>query len=202
MERFGAVDRLMQQATEPVAHSAKEVLEAQITATEPALPPKTNPEPQNEAHSMAHRGRQFFGALRPLLPAVTRAVSLVNHPAAQTASRILPLLSSLGGYGASASSSASATAQAQKLKEILQTADERHTTLAAAVELQATTLGKHEDQLRRVRETLAKITSEENTLETTLRQLRDRVRLLMAAVVILLLLVLAEMVLLFTFEHR
>ena len=146
---------------------------------------------------MGDRGRQLLSALRPFLPVVGGALRMVDHGAVQAVARLLPLLG-----GAAASPAADAGAEKTPLAELLTGFDERQSGMAEELKNAKQRIETHEEQLRRVRETVERTVVEQGSLAHLIHQLTDRSRLLTAAVIILLMLVVAQMVLLAIFLHR
>ncbi len=222
MAKYDAVDRLMDLATDkpaPVKNEqartveesgepdAIEVLAERVAATEPTLPeaarktatlvvPRATP---------AERGRQLLGALRPFLPVVGGALRMIDHGAVQAVARLLPLLGSapLPGLTAGPAPSPATSAEGQQaLSDLLAAFDKRDTATAEELKAQEARLSAVEEQMRRAREAVERMSSEQGAQSNRLREVTDRARLLTAAVIILLMLAVAEMVLLLIFMHR
>ena len=208
MAKYDSVDRLMEQASEPVhspqaeleaktdsepepVRSAEAVLEAKVSAGEPPAPAAAIPQVPASGFSAADRGRLLLGALRPFLPAMGGALRLVDHGAAQAAARLLPLLGSIGGapdLKAAGSASQSAAAETVGSKEM----EAEQARLSQEIATHAAALAQHEEHLRKLRDGLSRIASEGNSFENSITKVRSRTQLLTVAVVVLALLVVAE----------
>ena len=207
MAKYDAVDRLMAQANEPAreaggAPDAEAVLEEKVSAAEPQAPRvAATPAAPPPRVAAGERARNLLGALRPMLPAVGGALRMVDHGAVQAVARLLPLL---GGVGTGLGSSATAPAAepAGQLAELLHTLERQQAAMAAGLSTQSAAIATSDDQIRKLRDALARVSSEQNVLVNSMDRIQDRSRLLAAAVVILLLLVLAEMAMLFVFLHH
>ena len=209
MAKFEQIDRLIDQAVEgsPAAqkvhaagaaeelsseHAEEALLQADGIEVSPASEPGAK-----AAHvllaskpTQAERTRQILGALRPFLPVVGGALRLIDHGAAQAASRLLPLLAgaNLGMPGARPAESVAAM-------EALAALDKERTTMRADLDLCKEQLRSHEERLIKLREALTRTLADNDTMQRSLRQLTDRNRLLTAGLVILLMLVIAAIVL-------
>ena len=179
---------------------AEEVLEEQVARKEPGRERSvaaSAPLPLHSPTPAVDRGRQLLSALRPFLPVVGGALRMVDHGGAQALARVLPLLGGMAGAGATAAGAAGAevAGKANPLSEGLAALEKRQG--AGAEELKALTQRAValEDQQRRMREILERTAAEQNAQSHQLREIKDRMRLLTAGVIILLMLVGAEMVL-------
>ncbi len=226
MAKFDAVDRLMSlamgaktPAKGPVVPStvAEDVLETQVSASERGVPASTTfgVEPGTDALaqpqvSASDRGRQLIGALRPFLPAVGGALRLVDHGAAQTIARLLPILGSLGSSTPNAAGSppvgTGSTAQGggepRSLEALLIGLNQRQTAVGEEVKALGENASQQGEQLRRIRESQERLSAEQGSLSHLVHQLRDRSRLLTVGLVILLVLVIAQATLMVLFLHR
>jgi hypothetical protein len=208
MAKFEQIDRLIDQAVEgsPAAHKAQTTGAAEKLSGEPAAvalqadsvegtsAPESAEKPTTgllaPKPTQAERTRQILGALRPFLPVVGGALRLIDHGAAQAASRLLPLLagSSFGAPGAKPAESAAAL-------EALAALDKERMTMRADLEHCKEQLRSHEERLMKLREALTRTLADHDTMQRSLRQVTDRNRLLTAGVVILLMVVIAAIVL-------
>lgn len=212
MAKYDAVDRLMEQASEPARTresdaTAEAVLESQVSASEPLPPPVPASVSESSqgalpmsALSKRERGRNILGSLRPLLPAVSGALRLVDHGAVQAIARLLPMLGGFGGPTIDASSLP--IEPGTQFAELLSTLEKRQSELATQLEAQREGVAAYDEQLRRIRDSMARVSAEQNAQQNQLASLTDRFRLIAAVVIVLILLVIAEMVLLFVFLHK
>ncbi len=205
MAKYDAVDVLMQQATQPARSEAEAALEARVSASESVAtgaaltpPPPAVREPA-AGPSATDRGRRILGAMKPFLPVVSGALRMVDHGAVQAVARFLPLLTGVGG---SPTANPQQAELSQKLAELLQTMEKQQSALAGKTESATATLSQHEEQIRRLRDSLAKLSSEQNSIETRIEAFRVQARMLVAAVVLALLLSVAEAVALIFFIRR
>ncbi len=207
--------------------SAEEVLASKVMASEPGMPaassvpaqPGARPEPVQAASSTVaaqaqtppgERGRAFLDAMRPLLPAMGGALRRVPHPAGKVAADLLPWLGNLGSLGALGSMVADRMgnrAEAAASREVPAAArvpapEARMEQLTGELKESRKRLDAQDEQLRRMRESLERTVAEQGTLTHQAHGLADRVRLLMACVLILLMLVAAQIVLLVVYLHR
>jgi hypothetical protein len=211
MAKFEQIDRLIDQAVEdsPTAQqtrsagtvtvkeqsrepAAAALLQADRIEVSPAAEPaeKSTNGLLASKPTQAERTRQILGALRPFLPVVGGALRLIDHGAAQAASRLLPLLAggSLGAPGAKTAESAAAL-------EALAALDKERATMQADLALCQEQLRSHEERLMKLREALTRTLADHDAMQRSLRQLTDRNRLLTAGMVILLMVVVAAIVL-------
>ena len=203
--------------------SAEEVLAGKVMASEPGVPVASNvaagqsmpaepvPPRASPAQTTAgERGKAFLEAMRPLLPAVGGALRRVPHPAGKVAADLLPWLGNLGSLGALGSMVADrigTRAPADGAHEVpvatqASVSNSRLEQLAAELKESKKRLEAQDEQLRRMREALERTVAEQGTLTHQAHGLADRVRLLMACVLILLMLVAAQIVLLVVHLHR
>ncbi len=227
MAKFDAVDRLMSLATgaktpakEPVVPgaAAKDVLEAQVSTSERGLPASTafgvEPETATPAHpqvSASDRGRQLIGAVRPFLPAVGGVLRLVDHGAAQTIARLLPILGSFGsstpaavvdnpvaGMGGKTQSGG----ESRSLEALLIGLNQRQIAVNEEIKALGENVLQQGEQLRRIRESQERLSAEQGSLSHLVHQMQGRSQLLTAGVVILLILVITLGILMvLSFHH-
>ncbi len=202
MAKFDAVDRLMQLATEKAASSRRGGAK---NSAEPGTPPETGSDlgtaPASAPLPLAspgERGRQLLGALRPLLPAVSGALRMVDHGAVQTVARLLPLLGSVRTSPAPASAPQPAPAPSFPRAAF----EKEQAALGSALGALRTRVEAQEDQIRRTREALERTVAEQGALTRTANGLRTSVRVLTAALVLIFLLVITEGALLAIGWHR
>jgi 3-dehydroquinate dehydratase/shikimate dehydrogenase len=204
MAKFEQIDRMIDQAVEgsstaqkagsaDTANDAKAEQEAEAeyaltTAAAESSPPATAllvPKP-----TQAERTRQILGALRPFLPVVGGALRLIDHGAAQAASRLLPLLAGAGRGLSPTKQSENAAAL-----EALEALGKERAALRADLDAYKEQLRSHEERLMKLRDALTRTLADQDTMQLSMRRLADRNRLLTAGLVILLMLVIAEIVL-------
>jgi hypothetical protein len=140
--------------------------------------------------TQAERTRQILGALRPFLPVVGGALRLIDHGAAQAASRLLPLLAGAGRGLSPTKQSENAAAL-----EALEALGKERAALRADLDAYKEQLRSHEERLMKLRDALTRTLADQDTMQLSMRRLADRNRLLTAGLVILLMLVIAEIVL-------
>ncbi len=216
MAKFDAVDRLMSLATgakTPAKEQAvptvvaEDVLEARVSASERGVPASTTfrvepgtATPAQPQVSASDRGRQLIGALRPFLPAVGGALRLVDHGAAQTIARLLPILGSLGSstHTATTSSPTMGTGGAtqgggepRSLEAVLVALNQRQIVISEEIKALGENASQHGEQLKRIRESQERLSAEQGSLSHLVHQLQGRSQLLTTSVVILLMLVIA-----------
>ena len=181
--------------------AAKHIVEPEPGAGAiPAGPGAVALQPATSAsHSAADRGRQFLQAIRPLLPAVASAMRLIDHGAAQTAARLLPLLGGNFGSAGSLPERAAAIREQEESHRAQQTLLE---SLRKDVDAANRRLASTEDLLGRTRTQLERLAAEVAGKEGETRALTDWVRLLSAGVIILLMLIVAQMILLVVMLHK
>lgn len=226
MAKFDAVDRLMSLATGAKTPAkgrtvpsvvAEDRLEAQVSTSERGVPVSTTPgiepgttTPVQPQVSAGDRGRQLIGAIRPFLPAVGGALRLVDHGAAQTIARLLPILGSFGSStpntaGSPPVGTGSATqggGEPQSLEALLLGLNQRQVTVTEEMKALGESSSQQGEQLRRIRESQERLSAEQGSLSHLVYQLRDRSRLLTAGIVILLMLVIGQATLMVLFFHR
>ena len=207
MAKFEQIDRLIDQAVEdsPTVRKADGAAEtsrgepieaAVLRADSVEVIPASEPGAKSTngllaaKPTQAERTRQILGALRPFLPVVGGALRLIDHGAAQAASRLLPLLA-----GGSLSAPGAKTAESAAALEALAALDKERATMQADLALCKEQLRSHEERLMKLREALTRTLADHDTMQRSLRQLTDRNRLLTAGMVILLMVVVAAIVL-------
>jgi len=226
MAKFDAVDRLMSLAMDAKtpakgqavgSANAEKVLEAQVSASERGIPPTTFGVQGGTATlaqppvSTSDRGRQLLGALRPFLPAVGGALRLVDHGAAQTIARLLPLLGSFGSSTPTAAAGSPVTETSSvaqgggkpgSLEALLLGLSHGQATVGEELKALQGRFSPQEEQLRRIRESQERLSAEQGSLLHLVHQLQDRSRLLTTGVVILLMLTIALGILMVLSFHR
>ncbi len=191
-ETFEAVDRLIAMAT--AKRSDRAPVSALSLPPDRAIPeipalPALPPAPAARAGA-AHTAGRVLSALRPMLPAVTAALRMVDHGAVQAAARLLPLLAGLGTPASTSEATKSQALLEAGLREHRKELDEFRSELIAV-----------EERLTELRWKGAQVESEQTIQALGLAKLNKRVRLLTIAVVFLLPLVIALVVLLFMTLH-
>lgn len=199
MAKFEQIDRMIDQAvegssaarkTDPVEPSPSTVAgrEGEPVDPETAAPPASRllvPSP-----TQAERTRQILGAIRPFLPVLGGALRLIDHGAAQAASRLLPLLAGTG-HGSSSTKQAENAAALEALEAL----ERERSALRADLDTYREQLRSHEERLMKLRDALTRTLADQDTMQLALRRLTDRNRLLTAGLVILFMLVIAQIVL-------
>ena len=191
-ETFEAVDRLIAMATEK--RSDRAPVSALALPPDRAIPevpaPPASPAAPRAAAGAAHTAGRVLSAIRPMLPAVTAALRMVDHGAVQAAARLLPLLAGLGTPASTSEATKSQALLEAGLREHRKELDEFRSELIAV-----------EERLTELRWKGAQVESEQTIQALGLAKLNKRVRLLTIAVVFLLPLVIALVVLLFMTLH-
>jgi hypothetical protein len=215
MAKFEQIDRLIDQAVEGSRPAAKANSESGTqelrvspeaalpagrngTAANPGTEATESPVPPVETAaagltprpSQSERTRQLFGAIRPFLPVMGGALRLIDHGAAQAASRLLPLLA-----GAVPAAPSAGTAENRAALETLAALEKERGALRAELDLCQEQLRSHEDRLVKLRDALTRTLAEQDTMQLALQRLTERNRLLTAGLVILLMLVIAGVML-------
>jgi hypothetical protein len=191
MAEFEHIDRLMDQAmggsgVGGSGKTAKAKAESLPTEAEVVSPKDATRTVLAPRVSQAERTRQILGALRPFLPVVGGALRLIDHGAAQAASRLLPLL----GGSALSTIAAKPTENAETRNQAAALEKERN-ALRAELDLYREQLQSHEERLMKLRDALSRTLADYDTMQQTLRRITERNRLLAAGMVILFMLVIA-----------
>jgi hypothetical protein len=140
---------------------------------------------------MAHAAGRVFSALRPMLPALTAALRMVDHGAVQAAARLLPLLAGLGAPTSTGETTNSHALLEAGLREHRKELDELRAELSAA-----------EERLTQLHWKNAQVESEQTMQTLEMGKMIRRVRFLSIAVIFLLPLVSALVLLLFVTWHN
>ncbi|HEY0786533.1 MAG TPA: hypothetical protein VGD62_11720 [Acidobacteriaceae bacterium] len=176
----------------PAASMARGPLPADAARTVVLSPDKAERRPR-----AADRGMQFLQAVRPLLPAVAGAMRMVDHGAVQAIARLLPLLG-----GAPRPAPTAPAAEPQALHQRLLATETAHQQTHQQVQALMLELAVQEDEVRRLRTHLERVSAAQSAAEHETERVADRLRLVTAGTIILLMLLISQMVLLVVLFHK